>query len=131
MWNLAIPCTTGMPHRPSSSDGHTSIFVSSNPIGLRYRLSKCARRYAASASLSEASVRLPFLPSLTAEGRCGMDSTESRRHWFRLSRHRVRSTGGPCLEAAEAKYPDQFLPPNKSGVRISVQAGRQVKGKEA
>jgi hypothetical protein len=46
MWNLAIPCTTGMPHRPSSSDGHTSIFVSSNPIGLRYRLSKCARRFA-------------------------------------------------------------------------------------
>jgi hypothetical protein len=32
----------------------------------------------ASASLSEASVRLPFLPSLTAEGRCGMDSTESQ-----------------------------------------------------
>ena len=36
-WNLAIPRTTGMPHRPTSSDGHTSIFVSSNPIGLRYR----------------------------------------------------------------------------------------------
>ena len=32
---LPIPRTTGMPHRPSSSDGHTSIFVSSNPIGLR------------------------------------------------------------------------------------------------
>jgi len=44
--NLAIPRTTGMPHRPTSSDGHTSIFVSSNPIGLRYRLSKCARRCA-------------------------------------------------------------------------------------
>ena len=57
--NLAIPRTTGMPHRPSSSDGHTSIFIFSNPAGRRYRLSKCARRYAASASLSEASVRLP------------------------------------------------------------------------
>jgi hypothetical protein len=33
--NLPTPPTTGMPHRPSSSDGHTSIFVSSNPIGLR------------------------------------------------------------------------------------------------
>ena len=37
---------TDVPHRPSSSDGHTSIFVSSNPTGRRYRLSKCARRYA-------------------------------------------------------------------------------------
>ena len=27
--------TTGMPHRPASSDGRTAIFVSSNPIGLR------------------------------------------------------------------------------------------------
>jgi hypothetical protein len=44
--SLPIPRTTGMPHRPTSSDGHTSIFVSSNPIGLRYRLSKCARRFA-------------------------------------------------------------------------------------
>lgn len=33
--NLAIPRTTGMPHRPASSDGHTSIFVSSNPTGRR------------------------------------------------------------------------------------------------
>lgn len=44
--NLAIPRTTGMPHRPSSSDGQPSIFVSSNPIGRRYRLSKVARRCA-------------------------------------------------------------------------------------
>jgi hypothetical protein len=70
--NLAIPRTTGMPHRPSSSDGHTSIFVSSNPTGRRYRLSKCARRYAGLSPLPRASVRLPFLSSLTAEGRCGM-----------------------------------------------------------
>jgi hypothetical protein len=34
-WNLAIPRTTGMPHRPTSSDGQSSVFVSSNPIGLR------------------------------------------------------------------------------------------------
>jgi hypothetical protein len=31
--NLTIPRTTGMPHRPTSSDGQPSIFVSSNPIG--------------------------------------------------------------------------------------------------
>jgi hypothetical protein len=36
-----------MPHRPASSDGRTAIFLSSNPIGLRYRLSQCARRYCA------------------------------------------------------------------------------------
>ena len=36
--NLAIPRTTGMPHRPASSDGHTSVFVSSNPIGLTLSL---------------------------------------------------------------------------------------------
>jgi hypothetical protein len=40
------PSTTGLPHRPSSSDGQTSVFVSSNPIGLCYRLPKFARRYA-------------------------------------------------------------------------------------
>jgi len=44
--NLAIPDTTGMPHRPTSSDGQTSVFVSSNPIGRCYRLLKFARRYA-------------------------------------------------------------------------------------
>jgi hypothetical protein len=44
--NLAIPPTTGMPHRPASSDGQSSVFVSSNPIGLRYHLPKIARRYA-------------------------------------------------------------------------------------
>src|SRR5580704_13013334 len=43
---LSIPPTTGMPHRPSSSDGQTSVFVSSNPIGLCYRVPKFARRYA-------------------------------------------------------------------------------------
>jgi hypothetical protein len=36
-WNLSIPFTTGLPHRPTSSDGHTSIFLSSNPIERRYR----------------------------------------------------------------------------------------------
>jgi len=44
--SLPIPRTTGMPHRPTSSDGHTSILYPQNPIGLRYRLSKCARRFA-------------------------------------------------------------------------------------
>ena len=57
--NLAIPRTTGMPHRPSSSDGHTSIFVPSNPTGRRYRLSRTARRYARLSHLPKASVRLP------------------------------------------------------------------------
>ena len=38
--NLTIPRTTGMPHRPSSSDGQSSVFVFSNPIGLRYRLAE-------------------------------------------------------------------------------------------
>src|ERR1017187_1186967 len=44
--HLAIPRTTGMPHRPSSSDGQSSVFVFSNPIGRCYRLPKIARRYA-------------------------------------------------------------------------------------
>ena len=35
-----------MPHRPTSSDGQSSVFVSSNPIRLRYHLPKIARRYA-------------------------------------------------------------------------------------
>src|SRR5580704_18114150 len=78
---LSIPPTTGMPHRPSSSDGQTSVFVSSNPIGLCYRLPKFARRYAC---LSLATGRLRFgcrsYRLFTAEGRCGMDSTESRSH---------------------------------------------------
>ena len=43
---LTISPTTGMPHRPSSSDGQTPVFVSSNPIGLCYRLPKFARRFA-------------------------------------------------------------------------------------
>ena len=44
--HLAIPRTTGMPHRPTSSDGQSSVFVFSNPIGRCYRLPKIARRYA-------------------------------------------------------------------------------------
>ncbi len=36
-WKLPIPPTTGMPHRPSSSDGQPPVFVSSNPSGRRYR----------------------------------------------------------------------------------------------
>ena len=40
---------------------HTSIFLSSNPIERRYRLSKCALLLRASASLSQVSFRLPFL----------------------------------------------------------------------
>src|ERR1039457_6901070 len=43
---LPIPPTTGMPHRPSSSDGHTSIFLFSKPPRVRKRVSNCARRYA-------------------------------------------------------------------------------------
>ncbi len=52
----------------------------------------------ASASLSEASVRLPFLSSLTAEGRCGMDSSESQNQ----TGYRCRAVVTPVL----AKHPN-------------------------
>jgi hypothetical protein len=64
-WNLSIPSTTLPPHRPSSSDGQSSIFVSSNPIGRRYRLSRTARRYA------RLSRPTGGFGSAAAEGRCG------------------------------------------------------------
>jgi hypothetical protein len=44
--NLLVSRTTSMPHRPSSNDGQSSVFVSSNPIGRRQRLPKIARRCA-------------------------------------------------------------------------------------
>jgi hypothetical protein len=71
--------TTGMPHRPTSSDGHYFDFPIVNPYRAALSLVEVVPvAMLASASLSEASVRLAFLPSLTAEGRCGMDSTESQ-----------------------------------------------------
>lgn len=83
--SLATPRTTGMPRRPTSSDGQPSVFVSSNRIGqaltlaeggpsLRWPQPRCRRlRFGCR------SYRL----SPPKDG-----STESRRHEFPLSRHR-------------------------------------------
>ena len=60
-----------MPHRPASSDGQSSVFVSLNPIGRRYHLPKIARRYA------RLGLAIGGLGSAAAEGRCGIDSIES------------------------------------------------------
>jgi len=58
--NLSISRTTGLPHRPASSDGQSPVFLSSNPIGRRYRLPELARRCAglspATAGLGSAAV---------------------------------------------------------------------------
>jgi hypothetical protein len=91
--NLAIPRTTGMPHRPSSSDGHTSIFVSSNPIGLRYRLSKCARRCAG------------LSPAIGGFGSAAVPIVSHRRRTVRHGFYRIPEHTGSRYRGIEAARP--------------------------
>ena len=89
--HLAIPRTTGMPHRPSSSDGQSSVFVFSNPIGRCYRLPKIARRYAG-LSLAIGGLGSAAVPTVSHRRRT------VRHGFYRIPDHtgsRYRGTTGP------------------------------------
>jgi hypothetical protein len=124
--NLAIPRTTGMPHRPPPSDGQTSVFVSSNPIGRRYRLSKFARRCAC-LSIAIGGFGSAAVPIVSHRRRT------VRHGFYRISNHTASRYRGiedarpgraRSAKPADAKL---MLPPSASGL-IRSRAGAAATG---
>lgn len=118
--HLAIPLTTGMPHRPTSiiATGNLRFSYSQTLSGGANACRRLPVAALASASLSEASVRLPFLSSLTAEGRCGMDSTESQiTRVSAIAENRSHSTprGPQSQNDAIARCPGLIQAPDGHG----------------